>query len=71
MKLDDDLSSAEFRDIKAQFQPEIDRLSQKNIEAVSLDSNYKKYLDDGFGLLKHFASEYNRATLDVKQKLIG
>ena len=71
MMLDGDLSSAEFRNIKAQFQPEIDRLSRKVIEVASLDANYKRYMDGGFSLLKHFASQYERANLDTKQKLIG
>lgn len=71
MMLDGDLSASEFRDVKSQFQPEIDRLSRKVIEIASLDANYKRYLDGGFSLLKHFASQYERANLDTKQKLIG
>jgi site-specific DNA recombinase len=71
MMLDGDINASEFRDVKSQYQPEIDKLTRRAIEVASMDSNYKKYLDDGFCLLKHFASEYNRASLDIKQKLIG
>ena len=36
-----------------------------------MDSNYKKYMDEGFGLMKQFATEYNRADLQTKQQIIG
>jgi site-specific DNA recombinase len=67
MMLDGDISASEFREIKAQFQPEIDKLSRKVIEVSSLDANYKRYLDWGFSLLKHFANQYERANLDAKK----
>ncbi len=36
-----------------------------------MDSNYKKYMDEGFGLMRQFATEYNRADLQTKQQIIG
>ena len=71
MMVDGQLDVADYRDVKKRYEPEIDKLVRRTMEISAMDSNYKKYLDEGFGLLKQFASEYNRADLHTKQQLIG
>lgn len=71
MMVDGQLDAADYRDVKKRYEPEIDKLVRRTMEISAMDSNYKKYLDEGFGLLKQFASEYNRADLHTKQQLIG
>lgn len=71
MMLDGQLDAADYKDVKKRYDPEIDKLVRRSMEIASLDSNYKKYLDEGFGLIKQFATDYNRADLPMKQQLIG
>ncbi len=71
MMLDGQLDASDYKDVKRRYEPEIDRLVRKSMAIASMDSNYKKYLDKGFGLIKQFAYDYSRADLATKQQLIG
>ena len=71
MMLDGHLDAADYRDVKKRYEPEIDKLVRKTMEISAMDTNYKKYMDEGFGLMKQFATEYNRADLQTKQQIIG
>ena len=71
MMLDGQLDASDYKDVKKRYEPEIDRLVRKSMAIASMDSNYKKYLEKGFGLIKQLAYDYNRADLATKQQLIG
>lgn len=69
--LDGQLDAADYRDVKKRYEPEIDKLVRKTMEISAMDSNYKKYMDERFGLMKQFATDYNRADFQTKQQIIG
>lgn len=51
------MDAADYSDVKKRHEPEIDKLVCKTMEISAKDSNYKKYMDEGFGLIKQFATE--------------
>ena len=71
MMLDEELDASDYKDVKKRYEPEIDKLVRKSMQITSLNSNYQKYMEKGFGLIKELANDYDKADLATKQQLIG
>lgn len=51
--LDDKIDANDYKEIKNQYQPEIDKLIRKQAQISSIDSNCKLYGDFGFNVSKN------------------
>ncbi|TDW97146.1 recombinase family protein [Dinghuibacter silviterrae] len=69
--LDGELSAAEYKEIKSQYEPEIAQLERKRQDIEQMDANLLEYVKGTADLLRNLLRYYNNATLPVKQKLIG
>lgn len=66
MALDGEFSADEYRDIKAELQPQIENLERKKL--VLLDNNDHQYLDRGGEILRNLRQRYITATPAGKKK---
>ena len=71
LMLDNVIDANEFLDAKKHYQPEIDKLTRKQTEILSMDDDYQTYLKYGFSLLKDLDKYYESADLEAKQKMVG
>jgi site-specific DNA recombinase len=71
LMLDQVIDANDFKETKLQYQPIIDQLLRKQAEIDSMDSDYKKYSEYGFSLLKNLDKYYEAGDLEAKQKLVG
>lgn len=71
LMLDGKLESDEYREIKRQTEPEIDRLVREHMQLGTGESEYKKYLDFGLSVFQNFGEIYKKGNVETKQALIG
>ncbi|MBN8852766.1 MAG: hypothetical protein BGO55_03335 [Sphingobacteriales bacterium 50-39] len=71
LMLDGELSVADYREIKARYEPEIEQLERKQKGIAKIDANLLEYVNETADLLRHLPNYYKTATLPVKQKLVG
>ena len=71
LMLDEQLELAEYRSIKKRLEEVIGNLTREKINMELMDSNYMKYIQYDFALLKNVDGYYKKADLDTKRKLIG
>ncbi len=71
LMLDDELPFADYREIKNRYEPEIQKLVNKQLSLTQLDENLSDYLIPVVDLLRHLPEYYQNASLNTKQQLIG
>jgi site-specific DNA recombinase len=71
LMLDGKIDSEEYRAIKKQTEPEIDRLLRQNAYTGAADHEYKKYIDFGLTLLQFLPHYYKTGDVALKQALIN
>lgn len=69
--LDEKIDADDFREIKDQCQNQIDKLVREIDGLTSPYSDYSKYVDYGFNLLRNLDEYYADADVEAQQKLIG
>lgn len=70
MMLDGLITSAEYREIKGRYEPEIDRLVREHMDTSQIDSEFRRYLKKGLCVIKSLDSVYNAAPVAQKQLII-
>lgn len=70
MMLDEELSSAEYRGIKGRLDESNEILNREKL-ALGYGELDSQRLSEGLSLLSNIESFYNRADVEVKQKLVG
>ncbi len=71
LMLDGELPAAEYREIKNRYEPEIQKLANKQLSLTQLDENLLDYLIPVIDLPRHLPECYQNASLNTKQQLIG
>lgn len=61
----------EFREIKKETEPQIDRLVREHMQLGTQNSDHQKYIDFGFNILKNLTYYYNNSAVKIKQAIIG
>jgi site-specific DNA recombinase len=70
MMLDDKISPEDYKEIKKQYEPLIDKLVQQHLGVNQIESELKKYLRKGLSLIKNISQVYDFAPLTAKQQII-
>ncbi len=68
---DEEISPAEYRDIKYMYEPEIEKLLRKKQDVSKVDDNLMKYITTVTQGLRNLPKYYQTATLATKQRIIG
>ncbi len=68
---DEEISPAEYRDIKNMYEPEIEKLLQKKQDVSKTDDNLMQYITTVTQGLRNLPKYYQTATLATKQRIIG
>ena len=71
MMLDDKIDATDFRETKAILQPKIEKLTREITNYSFQNGDYKNYIEEGFGLLRHLSETYVDGDLTVKQQIVG
>ncbi len=71
LMLDRDLDPAEYRKIKADLEPAIERLASKIAQLSRNENNEKEIIDFGFYFLRNMSKLFTSASLDVKRYILG
>jgi hypothetical protein len=71
MMLDGVLDSSEYRTIKSKYDSANTTLLRERASFELDRGNYLNKINSGFNLLKHLDKFYNKASVDMKQKLVG
>jgi site-specific DNA recombinase len=71
LMLDDKIDAIDFKEAKANLQPQIEKLSRKITEYTAIEEGYKTFVEDGFGVLKNLPDTYARGDLSTKQQIIS
>jgi DNA invertase Pin-like site-specific DNA recombinase len=71
LMLDGELSAADYREIKSRYEQEIEQLERKKKGVSQVDDNLVEYASATAELLRNLPTYYKKATLPVKQKLVG
>lgn len=66
-----EINSNEYHTAQNRYTAQIDELIRERTELSGQDTNFKKYLRYSFGLLKNLNSHYQKASFEVKQRIIG
>jgi site-specific DNA recombinase len=70
MMLDGSISPQDYKEIKARYDPIIDRLVRQHLDGGLEAAEFKKYLKKGLQLLKSLGQVYDTAHLAMKQEII-
>ena len=70
LMLDKQLDASEYRDIKKRYDLINATLAREKVAIDSLDSNFMKYLKNGFSFLKNVDGYFENANTEVKQKIV-
>ena len=68
---DEEISPAEYRDIKNMYEPEIEKLLKKRQDVSSVDENLIAYITTVTQGLRNLPKYYQTASLTTKQRIIG
>ena len=68
---DEEISPAEYRDIKNMYEPEIEKLLKKRQDMSATDENLGKYISTVTKVLRKLPNYYLTGTLATKQRIIG
>jgi DNA invertase Pin-like site-specific DNA recombinase len=71
MMLDGEMDRSEYKEIKAELEPEIERLRKAQTTTNTLEDDYKQYGRKGLSILKNLAIIYASADLQRKQQIQG
>ena len=71
LMLDGDISSEEYKEIRNKFELANDELIRRKANVSSGEDNYEGYLRYSYTLLKDLAGNYEKASLEVKQLIVG
>jgi site-specific DNA recombinase len=71
LMLDGELPAADYREIKNRYDPEIQKLVNKQLSLAQLDDNLAGFISPVIDLLRNLPEYYLNATLNTKQKIIG
>lgn len=69
--LDGEMDRSEYKEIKADLEPEIERLRKAQTATNTLEDDYKLYGRKGLSILKNLATTYTSADLQRKQQIQG
>ena len=69
--VDNQIDNETFKNAKQRYTDQIKLLQQRKNEIESTDSNFMQYVNYGFSLLSNLHEHYSKASIGIKQKLIG
>ena len=69
--IDNLIDDETYKKAKARYEQDISELLKRKAELESRDSNFLKYVNYGFSLLKDLPEYYLKANIEIKQKLIS
>ena len=69
--IDNLIDDETYKKAKARYEQNISELLKRKAELESRDSNFFKYVNYGFSLLKDLPEYYLKANIEIKQKLIS
>ena len=68
---DNIIDSKDYDSMKKRYTTKINDLRAQKEGLINQDSNMTKYMKYAFGLLQNLSQHYEKATFDLKQKMIG
>ena len=71
MRLDKEIDADEYRGIKQEYEPALERLEREKLQISLIDADYKKYLDYSFIMLKNLHKGFEMADTAKKQQMVG
>ncbi len=71
MRLDREIDADEFRKLKTEYEPVLERLEREKLKVSVIDADYKKYLDYSFVMLKNLHKGFEMADTKAKQQMVG
>ncbi len=71
LRLDGEIDAQEYRGIKQEYEPALERLERQKLQISLMDADYKKYLDYDFVMLKSLHKGYEKADTEEKQQIIS
>lgn len=69
--LDGALEAGDYKEIKKQLEPEIDKLVRERMQLSLMDSDFKNYLKTGYTIIKNMDFYYEKSRVGDKQRLVG
>lgn len=71
LMLDGALEASDYKEIKKQLEPEIDKLVRERMQLSLMDSDFKNYLKTGYTIIKNMDFYYEKSRVGDKQRLVG
>ncbi|WP_148230797.1 recombinase family protein [Chitinophaga pinensis] len=71
LRLDDEFTAEEFKEIKTDLTKKIEDLEKKKTKLISTNDNYQEYLSQGGEIIKNIANRYITASPIGKKQIIG
>lgn len=71
LMLDGELSATDYREVKNRYEPIIGEMERKKRELSQVDTKLMEYVKGAADVLRNLSRYYDKATLAVKQKIIG
>ena len=71
MLLDKEITSADYRDIKARYEPELYKLKRQKEESNSLDADFEEYVKYCTEMVESLDKIYLQGDIHTKQQLLG
>jgi site-specific DNA recombinase len=71
LRVDGELEASEYKDIKKRYEDEIEKLERSKRDISLVSDNLLHYIKAAADILRNVQSYFNKASLVVRQKLIG
>jgi hypothetical protein len=71
LRLDDEFTAEEFKEIKSDVTKKIEDIEKKKTKLLSTSDNYQEYLSQGGEIMKKIVTRYVSASPMGKKQIIG